>query len=207
MILVSKLPLPNGIDEKLICDAVSPDKDVDGFNSINIGKLSTDSNGFIPATALAVKELILKSGIKTFGKNALVIGRSKHVGLPIALLLHSNGKGHTEALDMTTTICHVNTPKEELIKYGKLADVIVSATGVPGLVTIDMIKPGACVIDVGITRINMTNGKTKIIGDVDYNKVKNIAGFITPVPGGVGPMTVAMLMKNTFIATQKQKLL
>lgn len=105
---------------------------------------------------------------------------------------------------MTTTISHIHTSRDELIKHGKLADVIVSATGVPGLVTKDMIKPGACVIDVGITRININNGKSKIVGDVVYNDVKQIAGFITPVPGGVGPMTVIMLMKNTLLAAEKK---
>ncbi|XP_008550807.1 bifunctional methylenetetrahydrofolate dehydrogenase/cyclohydrolase, mitochondrial [Microplitis demolitor] len=198
-----QLPLPGGFDEKEACHTVLPNKDVDGFHSENLGKLSTDSEGFVPATALAVRELILRSGIKTIGKNAVVIGRSKHVGLPTALLLHANGKGDTRALDMTTTICHIHTPREELIKLSKLADVLVSATGVPGLVTKEMIKPGACVIDVGITRVDTPDGKTKIVGDVDYEEVKKIAGFITPVPGGVGPMTVAMLMKNTFWAAEK----
>ncbi|KAG8039534.1 hypothetical protein G9C98_008177, partial [Cotesia typhae] len=212
-----QLPLPKGFDEKEACHAVLPNKDVDGFHSENLGKLSTDSEGFVPATALAVRELILRSGVKTLGKNAVVIGRSKHVGLPTALLLHANGKGDppefkiffnllsgdTRALDMTTTICHIHTPREELIKLARLADVLVSATGVPGLVTKDMIKPGACVIDVGITRVDTPDGKTKIVGDVDYEEVKKVAGFITPVPGGVGPMTVAMLMKNTFWAVEK----
>ncbi|CAD6217108.1 GSCOCG00004674001-RA-CDS [Cotesia congregata] len=198
-----QLPLPKGFDEKEACHAVLPNKDVDGFHSENLGKLSTDSEGFVPATALAVRELILRSGVKTLGKNAVVIGRSKHVGLPTALLLHANGKGDTRALDMTTTICHIHTPREELIKLARLADVLVSATGVPGLVTKDMIKPGACVIDVGITRVDTPDGKTKIVGDVDYEEVKKVAGFITPVPGGVGPMTVAMLMKNTFWAAEK----
>lgn len=104
---------------------------------------------------------------------------------------------------MTTTICHIHTPRDELIKFARLADVLVSATGVPGLVTKEMVKPGACVIDVGITRVDTADGKTKIVGDVDYNEVKKIAGFITPVPGGVGPMTVAMLMKNTLWAAEK----
>ncbi|XP_034951713.1 bifunctional methylenetetrahydrofolate dehydrogenase/cyclohydrolase, mitochondrial [Chelonus insularis] len=201
--ILVQLPLPKGFNEKEACHTVLPHKDVDGFHSENLGKLSTDSEGFVPATALAVRELILRSGVKTMGRNAVVIGRSKHVGLPTALLLHANGKGDTRALDMTTTICHIHTPREELIKFSRLADVLVSATGVPGLVTKDMIKPGACVIDVGITRVDTPDGKTKIVGDVDYEQVKQVAGFITPVPGGVGPMTVAMLMKNTFWAAEK----
>ncbi|CAG5092196.1 Similar to Grhpr: Glyoxylate reductase/hydroxypyruvate reductase (Mus musculus), partial [Cotesia congregata] len=163
-----QLPLPKGFDEKEACHAVLPNKDVDGFHSENLGKLSTDSEGFVPATALAVRELILRSGVKTLGKNAVVIGR---------------------ALDMTTTICHIHTPREELIKLARLADVLVSATGVPGLVTKDMIKPGACVIDVGITRVDTPDGKTKIVGDVDYEEVKKVAGCeliewkkSTPIP-------------------------
>ncbi|XP_043279921.1 bifunctional methylenetetrahydrofolate dehydrogenase/cyclohydrolase, mitochondrial isoform X2 [Venturia canescens] len=201
--ILVQLPLPNGLDDREACHAVSTTKDVDGFHQENLGKLCSDSRGFVPATALAVRELIVRSGVQTRGRNALVIGRSKHVGLPIALLLHANAQGQTGALDMTTTICHVHTPPEELVKHAKLADVLVSATGVPGLVKPHMIKPGACVIDVGITRVVGENGKTKIVGDVDYERVKEIAGHITPVPGGVGPMTVAMLMKNTFLAAQK----
>ncbi|XP_011312193.1 bifunctional methylenetetrahydrofolate dehydrogenase/cyclohydrolase, mitochondrial [Fopius arisanus] len=198
-----QLPLPRGLNEKIACETVRPSKDVDGFHSENLGLLSTDSEGFVPATALAVRELIIRSGMKTFGRNALVIGRSKHVGLPTALLLHANGKGDTRALDMTTTICHIHTPRAELIKLAKLADVLVSATGVPGLVTKEMVKPGACVIDVGITRVDTPDGKTRIVGDVDFQQVRKVAGFITPVPGGVGPMTVAMLMKNTLWAAEK----
>lgn len=108
----------------------------------------------------------------------------------------------TEALDMTTTICHRFTPPEELERYVKLADVIVTATGIPGLIKKDMVKPGACIIDVGITRITKPDGKTKLVGDVDFDEVKHVAGRITPVPGGVGPMTVAMLMKNTMLAAR-----
>ncbi|XP_051154529.1 bifunctional methylenetetrahydrofolate dehydrogenase/cyclohydrolase, mitochondrial isoform X2 [Leptopilina boulardi] len=203
--ILVQLPVPPSMDERKICEAVMPSKDVDGFHSENMGKLCVDSDSIVPATALGVKELIVRSRFDTFGKNAVVIGRSKHVGLPIAMLLHSDGKGETGALDMTTTICHRYTPPEELKRHVKLADVIVSAAGVPGLVTQDMIKPGACVIDVGITRVNTEKGQ-KLLGDVDFENVKKIAGHITPVPGGVGPMTVVMLMKNTLKAAEKNQI-
>lgn len=201
--IIVQLPVPAHIDEKKLCDAISPDKDVDGFHRTNIGSLTLDRESIIPATALGVKELIVRSKIETFGKNAVVIGRSKHVGLPIAILLSSDGKGETRALDMTTTICHRYTPPEELVRFTKSADLVVAAAGVPGLITKDMIKPGACVIDVGISRVQEGN-KLVLRGDVDFNNVKEVAGHITPVPGGVGPMTVAMLMKNTIVATIKR---
>ncbi|XP_076291393.1 bifunctional methylenetetrahydrofolate dehydrogenase/cyclohydrolase, mitochondrial-like isoform X1 [Lasioglossum baleicum] len=201
--ILVQLPLSKHINEHAICQAIAPHKDVDGFHMENIGTLSLNGCGIIPATALGVRELIVRSKIDTLGKNAVVVGRSKHVGLPIALLLHSNGKGEIGALDMTTTICHRYTPKTELTKFSKLADLLVSSTGIPGLITKDMIKPGACVIDVGITRIKVGN-KYKLVGDVDFENVKQVAGFITPVPGGVGPMTVAMLMKNTITVAMKK---
>lgn len=202
--ILVQLPVPQSMNEREVCEAVTPFKDVDGFHSENMGKLSVDSDSIVPATALGVKELIVRSKVETFGKNAVVIGRSKHVGLPIALLLHSDSKGETGALDMTTTICHRHTPPEELKKHVRLADVVVAAAGVPGLVTKDMVKPGACIIDVGITRVKTEKGQ-KLLGDVDFENVKEIAGHITPVPGGVGPMTVVMLMKNTLKAAQKNQ--
>ncbi|KOC60202.1 Bifunctional methylenetetrahydrofolate dehydrogenase/cyclohydrolase, mitochondrial [Habropoda laboriosa] len=197
-----QLPLTKHMNEHKVCQAIASNKDVDGFNLENLGSLALNSNGIVPATALAVKELIIRSNIDTFGKNAVVIGRSKHVGLPIALLLHADSKGETSALDMTTTICHRHTPHTELEKFTKLADVVVAAAGIPGLITKEMIKPGACIIDVGITRVKMDN-KFKLVGDVDFENVKEIAGHITPVPGGVGPMTVTMLMKNTILAAKR----
>ncbi|KAJ8679964.1 hypothetical protein QAD02_015751 [Eretmocerus hayati] len=200
--LLVQLPVPKHMNQSEVCNAVSSSKDVDGFHPKNVGKLSLNHRSIIPATALGVKELILRSKIPTLGKNAVVIGRSKHVGLPIALLLHSDGSSDTPGLDMTTTICHRYTPRAELERLTKLADFVVSCAGVPGLITEEMIKPGACVIDVGISRIRMSNGKFRLIGDVNYEAVKKVAGYITPVPGGVGPMTVAMLMKNTLFALQ-----
>ncbi|XP_043265359.1 bifunctional methylenetetrahydrofolate dehydrogenase/cyclohydrolase, mitochondrial isoform X3 [Colletes gigas] len=171
--ILVQLPLTDQMNEHEVCQAIAPNKDVDGFHLENID---------------------------TVGKNAVVIGRSKHVGLPIALLLHASGKGN--GLNMTTTICHRHTPHTELKKYTKMADLVIAATGVPGLITQEMIKPGACVIDVGITKTKIGD-KYKLVGDVDFENVRKVAGYITPVPGGVGPMTVAMLMKNTISVATK----
>ncbi|XP_055705351.1 bifunctional methylenetetrahydrofolate dehydrogenase/cyclohydrolase, mitochondrial isoform X1 [Phlebotomus papatasi] len=207
--ILVQLPLPHHIHERRICNAVSCDKDVDGFNEKNVGRLCLDMNTLIPCTPLGVQELLKRTGIETFGKNAVVVGRSKNVGMPISMLLHADGRNDTDAMDATVTICHRFTPPEELARFCKSADIIVSATGVPGLIRADMVKPGACVIDVGITRIkDDITGKTRLVGDVDFEEVRKVAGHITPVPGGVGPMTVAMLMKNTIIAAknlQKQR--
>lgn len=132
-----------------------------------------------------VQELLKRVGIDTFGKNAVVVGRSKNVGMPIAMLLHADGRNDTCAMDATVTICHRFTPPEELKKFCKLADIIVTATGVPGIIKADMVKPGACIIDVGLTRIvNEATGKAKLVGDVDFEAVRQVAGHITPVPGG-----------------------
>ncbi|XP_076243045.1 bifunctional methylenetetrahydrofolate dehydrogenase/cyclohydrolase 2, mitochondrial-like isoform X3 [Calliopsis andreniformis] len=200
-----QLPLAEHIDEYEVSQAVAPNKDVDGFHLENLGKLTVSSSGIVPATALAIKELIIRSKMETFGKNAVIVGRSKHIGLPVALQLHADGKDYPGALDMTTTICHRHTPHTELEKFTKLADLLVVATGIPGLITKEMVKPGACVIDVGITRVKVGN-KYKLVGDVDFENVKTVAGYITPVPGGVGPLTVAMAMKNTISLAMKNHL-
>ncbi|XP_012152844.1 bifunctional methylenetetrahydrofolate dehydrogenase/cyclohydrolase, mitochondrial [Megachile rotundata] len=200
--ILVQLPLSKHINEQEVCQAIAPNKDVDGFHLENLGNLALNRSGIVPATALGVKELIIRSNIETFGKNAVVVGRSKHVGLPIALLLHADREGETGALDMTTTICHRHTPHTELEKFTKLADLVVVAAGIPGLITKEMVKPGACIIDVGITRVKIGN-HYKLLGDVDFDNVKQIAGHITPVPGGVGPMTVTMLMKNTILAAKR----
>ncbi|XP_034660254.1 bifunctional methylenetetrahydrofolate dehydrogenase/cyclohydrolase, mitochondrial isoform X1 [Drosophila subobscura] len=200
-----QLPVPEHIDERTICNAVAPEKDVDGFNEINMGRLALDMEGFVPATPLGVKELLEHSNIATHGRNAVVVGRSKNVSLPLAILMHSDGKNATKALDATVTICHRYTPPKELAKHCRQADIIVVAVGKPGLITKDMVKPGACVIDVGITEItDEKTGKRKLVGDVDFEEVRQVAGHITPVPGGVGPMTVTMLMYNTLKAAKTQ---
>uniref|UniRef100_A0A2M4BVC8 methenyltetrahydrofolate cyclohydrolase n=1 Tax=Anopheles marajoara TaxID=58244 RepID=A0A2M4BVC8_9DIPT len=199
--ILVQLPIPGHINERKVCNSVSCDKDVDGFNERNVGRLCLDMNTLIPCTPLGVQELLKRANIETFGKNAVVVGRSKNVGMPIAMLLHADGRNDTCAMDATVTICHRFTPPDELKRFCRSADIIITATGVPGLIKADMIKKGATIIDVGITKvINPATGKTKLVGDVDFEEVCKVAGYITPVPGGVGPMTVAMLMKNTFIA-------
>ncbi|XP_058826631.1 bifunctional methylenetetrahydrofolate dehydrogenase/cyclohydrolase, mitochondrial isoform X2 [Topomyia yanbarensis] len=201
--ILVQLPVPDHINERKVCNSVSCGKDVDGFNERNIGRLCLDMNTLIPCTPLGVQELIKRCQIETFGKNVVVVGRSKNVGMPIAMLLHADGRNDTCAMDATVTICHRFTPPSELARFCKSADIVITATGVPGLITADMIKEGAAVIDVGITRVvDPVTGKNKLVGDVDYDEARKVAGHITPVPGGVGPMTVAMLMKNTFIAAK-----
>ncbi|XP_054265821.1 bifunctional methylenetetrahydrofolate dehydrogenase/cyclohydrolase, mitochondrial-like isoform X1 [Macrosteles quadrilineatus] len=201
--ILVQLPIPDHITERAICNAVAPSKDVDGFNIVNVGRFCLDMRTLVPCTPLGVQELIKRSGISTFGKNAVVCGRSKNVGMPIAMLLHADGAGETNAMDATTTICHRYTPPEQLAVFTKTADIIVSAAGVPNLIQADMVKEGACVIDVGITRIiDKATGKNRLVGDVDFEGVSEVAGHITPVPGGVGPMTVAMLMRNTLLAAK-----
>ncbi|OXB84136.1 UNVERIFIED_CONTAM: hypothetical protein H355_012254 [Colinus virginianus] len=199
-----QLPLPDHIDERTVCNAIAPEKDVDGFHIINIGRLCLDQPSIIPATAAAVWEIIKRTGIQTFGKNIVVAGRSKNVGMPISMLLHSDGEHERPGGDATVTIAHRHTPKEQLKIHTQLADIVIVAAGIPKLITTDMVKEGAAVIDVGINHIHdPLTGKTKLVGDVDFEEVKKKAGFITPVPGGVGPMTVAMLLKNTLIVAKK----
>ncbi|KAM4809556.1 bifunctional methylenetetrahydrofolate dehydrogenase/cyclohydrolase 2, mitochondrial [Rhinophrynus dorsalis] len=202
--LLVQLPLPEHINERAICNAVSPDKDVDGFHIVNIGRLCLNQYSIIPATAGAVWEIIKRTGIETFGKNVVVAGRSKNVGMPISMLLHSDGRHERPGGDATVTITHRYTPKDLLKMHTLLADIIIVAAGIPKLLTADMVKEGATVIDVGINHIeDPVTGKAILVGDVDFEGVKEKAGFITPVPGGVGPMTVAMLLKNTLMATKK----
>ncbi|XP_035128106.1 bifunctional methylenetetrahydrofolate dehydrogenase/cyclohydrolase, mitochondrial isoform X2 [Callithrix jacchus] len=202
--LLVQLPLPEHIDERKICNAVSPDKDVDGFHVINVGRMCLDQYSMLPATPWGVWEIIKRTGIPTLGKNVVVAGRSKNVGMPIAMLLHTDGAHERPGGDATVTISHRYTPKEQLKKHTILADIVISAAGIPNLITADMIKEGAAVIDVGINRVHdPVTAKPKLVGDVDFEGVRQKAGYITPVPGGVGPMTVAMLMKNTIIAAKK----
>ncbi|XP_028647076.1 bifunctional methylenetetrahydrofolate dehydrogenase/cyclohydrolase, mitochondrial-like isoform X1 [Erpetoichthys calabaricus] len=201
--LLVQLPLPEHINERAVCNAVAPEKDVDGFHIVNVGKLCLDQKSMIPATPAAVWEIIKRTGIDTFGKNVVVAGRSKNVGLPISMLLHTDGRHERPGGDATVTIAHRFTPIEQLKRHTCLADIIIAAAGVPRLITADMVKEGATVIDVGINRIqDPKTGKTKLVGDVDFEEVRKKASFITPVPGGVGPMTVAMLMKNTVYAAR-----
>ncbi|CAO2639383.1 Bifunctional methylenetetrahydrofolate dehydrogenase/cyclohydrolase 2, mitochondrial [Lemmus lemmus] len=187
--ILVQLPLPDHVDERTICNGIAPEKDVDGFHIINIGRLCLDQHSLIPATASAVWEIIKRAGIETFGRNVVVAGRSKNVGMPIAMLLHTG--------DATVTIAHRYTPREQLKAHTQLADIIIVAAGIPRLITAEMVREGAAVIDVGINYVqDPSTGKTKLVA------VKEKASFITPVPGGVGPMTVAMLLRNTLLAAK-----
>ncbi|MBO5318734.1 MAG: bifunctional methylenetetrahydrofolate dehydrogenase/methenyltetrahydrofolate cyclohydrolase FolD [Ruminococcus sp.] len=188
--ILVQLPLPAHIDEKKVIDAISPDKDVDAFHAINVGKIMIGEYAFLPCTPAGVMRLIESTGTEISGKQCVVIGRSNIVGKPMAmLLLHQSG---------TVTICHSRTQNLKEICLG--ADILVVAVGKANFVTGDMIKEGAVVIDVGMNRLD--NGK--LCGDVEYESAEKKASYITPVPGGVGPMTIAMLMKNTLTAAKQQ---
>lgn len=189
--ILCQLPVPAHIDEEKVIDRISPDKDVDGFSKINVGKLWLGEYDLAACTPMGVMELLKYYDIDVCGKNCVIIGRSNIVGKPMAaLLLEKNG---------TVTICHSRT--KNLAAVTSQADILVAAVGRAGFVTADMVKDGAVVIDVGINR----NAEGKLCGDVDFDSVKEKASYITPVPGGCGPMTIALLMKNTLIAAEKQK--
>lgn len=189
--ILVQLPLPSHIDEEAVINAISPKKDVDAFHPVNVGKIMIGNYDFLPCTPAGVMELIKESGIDISGKECVVVGRSNIVGKPQAmLLLHQNG---------TVTICHSRT--KDLAEKTKNADILIAAVGKPNFITGDMIKEGAVVIDVGINRI----APKKLVGDVDFESAEKKASAITPVPGGVGPMTIAMLMKNTVKAAIIQK--
>lgn len=190
--LLVQLPLPAHIDEKTVIEAIPPQKDVDGFTAVNVGRMMIGEECFLPCTPAGCMEMIRSTGVSISGKNAVVIGRSNIVGKPAAMLLLRE--------NATVTICHSRT--ENLKQVCANADILVAAVGRAGFVTGNMIKPGAVVIDVGINR----NAQGKLCGDVDYDAAAEKAGYITPVPGGVGLMTRAMLMQNTLQAAQKQAL-
>ncbi|XP_035247525.1 bifunctional methylenetetrahydrofolate dehydrogenase/cyclohydrolase, mitochondrial-like [Anguilla anguilla] len=203
--LLVQLPLPDHIDERRVCNAVIPEKDVDGFHVVNVGRMCLDQSAMLPATPWGVWEIIKRTGIPTLGRNVVVAGRSKNVGMPIAMLLHTDGQHERPGGDATVTISHRCTPRDQLRRHTKMADIVIAAAGIPNLITADMIKEGAAVIDVGINRVpDPVTGRDRLVGDVDFEGVRQKAGFITPVPGGVGPMTVAMLMKNTVKAARSQ---
>jgi methylenetetrahydrofolate dehydrogenase (NADP+)/methenyltetrahydrofolate cyclohydrolase len=193
---IIQLPLPKHIDEDKIINAINPSKDVDGFTSINVGRLQLGLPCFVPATPNGIMELIKRSGIETVGKDVVVLGRSNIVGTPMAVLMSRKG------VDSTVTLCHSRT--KNLAEICRRADILVAAIGKQGFVTADMVKPGATVIDVGIHRIDDPESPKgyKILGDVDYDEVYKVAGKITPVPGGVGPMTIVSLLQNTLKAAK-----
>ena len=188
--ILVQLPLPKQLDEKTIIEHISPVKDVDAFHESNVGRIMIGNNAFLPCTPAGCMELIHSTGVDVSGKECVVIGRSNIVGKPMAmLLLHENG---------TVTVCHSRT--KNLAEVCSRADILIAAVGRANFVTADMVKDGAVVIDVGINRLE--NGK--LCGDVKFDEVSEKAGYITPVPGGVGPMTIAMLMKNTVMAKRIQ---
>ena len=186
--ILVQLPLPKHLDEKKILLAINPQKDVDAFHPVNVGKIMIGDYDFLPCTPAGVMQLIQRSGVEVKGKNCVVIGRSNIVGKPMAmLLLHANG---------TVTVCHSKT--NNLKEICKSADILVASVGKPNFVGADMVKNGAVVIDVGINRLD----DGKLCGDVNFSEVEPIASYITPVPGGVGPMTITMLLKNTLTAAK-----
>ena len=197
--ILVQLPLPKGIDEKKVLNAIDPDKDVDGFHPVNVGRLMIGGSEvkFPPCTPAGIQEMIVRSGVKTDGAEVVVVGRSNIVGKPIANMMLQKARG----ANATVTIVHTGT--KDLASHCKRADILIVAAGVPDLVKPEWIKPGSCVIDVGVNRVGekiseKTGKKVAILkGDVDFDAAKEIAGWITPVPGGVGPMTITMLMKNT----------
>jgi methylenetetrahydrofolate dehydrogenase (NADP+)/methenyltetrahydrofolate cyclohydrolase len=192
--ILVQMPLPKQIDANVVLRRIRPDKDVDGFHPVNVGKLLIgERDGFAPCTPAGVQELLRRSGVDTRGAECVVIGRSTIVGKPMASLMVQAGDG----ADCTVTICHSRT--RDLAAHTRRADIIVAAIGRPNFVTAEMVKPGAVVIDVGINRVADASTKTgyRLVGDVDFEAVRRVASLITPVPGGVGPMTIAMLLRNT----------
>ncbi|MDA8387936.1 MAG: bifunctional methylenetetrahydrofolate dehydrogenase/methenyltetrahydrofolate cyclohydrolase FolD [Nitrospiraceae bacterium] len=200
--ILVQLPLPRHINEKRVLNAIDPDKDVDCFHPVNIGRLVIGGSEarFSPCTPAGIKELIMRSGVPTSGAEVVVVGRSNIVGKPIAIMMMQKAKG----ANATVTVVH--TGSRDMEAHCKRADILIVAAGVPGLVKPEWIKPGACVIDVGVNRVGekkseKTGRMVPILkGDVDFEAAKEIAGSITPVPGGVGPMTITMLMKNTVLS-------
>ncbi len=190
--ILVQLPLPKHIDEAKVLYAIDPDKDVDGFHPVNVGKMVLGEQCFLPCTPHGVLELLKRSGVETSGAEVVVIGRSNIVGKPVAnLMLQKRESGNA-----TVTLCHTRT--RDMTFHTKRADILIVAAGVPNMIKGDQVKEGVVVIDVGVNRVGVTeSGKAKLAGDVEFDTVKEKAAAITPVPGGVGPMTITMLMKNT----------
>ncbi|MBQ6923934.1 MAG: bifunctional methylenetetrahydrofolate dehydrogenase/methenyltetrahydrofolate cyclohydrolase FolD [Kiritimatiellae bacterium] len=197
--ILVQLPLPRHIREEAVIDAIAPAKDVDGFTPENIGRMVIGRECFLPCTPHGIVQLLVEAGIETSGRHAVVVGRSNIVGRPLANLLMRKGPGG----NATVTICHTAT--RDLASYTRQADILVVAVGRAQTVTGDMVKPGATVIDVGVNRVPDPAAKRgyRLVGDVDFASAAERAAFITPVPGGVGPLTIAMLMRNTLLAAQR----
>lgn len=199
---IVQLPLPSHIDDQAVIEAVSPLKDVDGFHPSNMGNLALGMPGFVPATPAGIMTMLERSGVETEGKHAVVIGRSSIVGTPMSLLLSRSGQPG----NCTVTLCHSRT--QDLEAHCRRADILVAAVGRPGMVKANMVKEGAVVIDVGITRVEDDTAKRgfRLKGDVDYAEVAPKCSWITPVPGGVGPMTIVSLLNNTLLAARRSAL-
>ncbi len=197
--ILVQMPLPNHIDANKVLLAINPDKDVDGFHPVNMGKLLIGEPAFVPCTPKGCQEMLIRSGINPSGKHVVIVGRSNIVGKPMAALLMQKGPG----ADATVTICHSRTKK--IASIIKEADIVIAAIGVPHFIQSRMVKEGVVVIDVGMNRIEDKTRKSgfRLVGDVDYDRVVKKARAITPVPGGVGPMTITMLMKNTLEAASR----
>jgi len=195
--ILVQLPLPKHLDESKVLYAIDPDKDVDGFHPVNVGRLVTGDAIFLPCTPHGVQELLVRTGIQIEGAHVVVVGRSNIVGKPVANILLQKAPG----ANATVTICHTKT--KDIGYFTRQADILIVAAGKPKAITADMVKEGAVVIDVGVNRIGQTKeGKAILCGDVDFDTVKEKASYITPVPGGVGPMTIIMLMQNTVRAAE-----
>jgi len=197
--ILIQLPLPKHINETRVLYAIDPDKDVDGFHPVNVGRMVIGEPAYMPCTPYGIQQMLVRSGVKTEGAEVVVIGRSNIVGKPIANILLQKAPG----ANATVTICHTRT--KNIAEHARRADILIVAAGKPKAVTADMVKPGAVVIDVGVNEIGRTDeGKRILVGDVDFEAVKEVACAITPVPGGVGPMTITMLMLNTLNAAKKK---
>ncbi len=197
--ILVQLPLPKHVNETKVLYAIDPKKDVDGFHPVNVGKLMIGEADYLPCTPAGIQELLVRSGVESKGAEVVVVGRSNIVGKPIANIMLQKQKG----ANSTVTIVHTGTPRDKIIDHCRRADILIVAAGVAKYVKADWVKTGAAVIDVGVNRIGKSeSGKAILAGDVDFESVKEIAGLITPVPGGVGPMTITMLMKNTVKAAK-----
>jgi len=195
--ILVQLPLPRHVSESRVIAAIDPEKDVDGFTPVNIGRMVIGEPCFIPCTPHGVLKLLERAGVATKGAHAVVVGRSNIVGKPLAILLARR------EINATVTVCHTGT--KDLASFTRQADILVACAGAPGLIKADMIRPGACVIDVGVNRVDDASKPRgyRLVGDVDYDAAREIAGSITPVPGGVGPMTITMLLWNTMESAER----
>ncbi|MEC7842786.1 MAG: bifunctional methylenetetrahydrofolate dehydrogenase/methenyltetrahydrofolate cyclohydrolase FolD [Candidatus Latescibacterota bacterium] len=201
--ILVQLSLPEGIDEDRILNAIDPDKDVDGLHPVNLGRLMRGEEGFLPCTPRGVQEILVRSGIEVEGRHVVVVGRSTLVGRPVANILTQKSAG----ANATVTICHTGT--RDLVSFTRQADILIVAAGRPCMITAEMVKEGATVIDVGVEQVADPSRKRgyRLVGDVDFDGVREKAGAITPVPGGVGPMTITLLLSNTILAAKRARAL